>query len=155
MACLFQLAIECGNDNNVALQIKKICDNQVFILKDSKSYSFNVDEVMEDEQKRWWVSIIVSNGSRFLQFIDDRILLAQAGEKMYELLKSVCGYRFALTGFEVFQFNKLESLQALIASPGMAGLVVNADLYSQIGCPSGFMVFSEGYYWLPSDFNYL
>ncbi len=154
MACLFQLAVECGNDHETAHRIKARFDGQVVRLADGKPFRLSIDEVSQDEQGRWWVSVNVGSGGRFLQFTDRPVLLAEAGEKLYEQLKTVKGYRFAIVGFEVLQFNSLEALPELLVRPGMPGLVVSQEVFQSLGQPAGFAGFSEGYYWIPCDYKY-
>ena len=75
-----------------------------------------------------------------------RPLFERVRGKLYERLKSASGYRFAVAGLETFQFNDIEALAGLIDNPALTGLVVNQQLFQQLGRPSGFVKFIEENY---------
>lgn len=154
MACLFQLAVECDRDHEAALRLRRQFEGQTFTLRDATFFRLTIDEVSQDEIGRWWVSVILDSEGRFLQLTDNPALLAEAGEKLYDRLRSARGYRFAIVGFEVLQFNDVDALPELLVRPGITGLVVCEDLFQKLGQPAGFTQFSEGYVWFPSDYKY-
>ena len=154
MAYLFQLTIECAEDKEAALRVEGHFEGQAATLEGGESFRFQLDDLSQDERGRWWVSIILGNGTRFLQYTDSSTLLAEAAKKLYERLKSVQGYRFAVTGCEANQFNYVEALPELLDHPGMRGLVVSDELFQTLGKPKEFVRFSPGYFWLPSDYKY-
>ena len=157
MAFLFQLAIECDDSESDALQVKCHFEGQAFTVHSGKNLRLEIDEVCQDELGHWWVSVIVKDDlQRFLQVqIDGPELWAEAAKWLYERLKLVKGYRFALTGFEVLQFNHFEALPELIGlGRPMLGLVLSDGVFQEFGQPKGFRPFSDGYQWIPWDFRF-
>lgn len=154
MAFLFQLTVECDNDHETALRVKRCLEGDTITLGGGRTFYLRANDVSRDERGRWWVSVGLQDGDRFLQSSDNSTLLAEAGEKLYEKLKVVHGYRFALVGIEVFQFNDVESLPKLLAVPGLKGLVINKELLQKLNLRKDFVEFCSGYWWLPSDYKY-
>ena len=154
MAFLFQLVIECDDKESEALRVRGHFEGQAFTLPSGKNLRLEIDEVCQDELGRWWVSVIVKDGDRFLQIIDEPVLLAEAGKRLYERLRTVNGYRFALTGFEILQFNHIEALPEFLGRPSMRGLVLSEEVFQKFGQPNGFSPFSDGYQWLASDYKF-
>jgi hypothetical protein len=158
MAFLFQLVIECDDNESEARRVKSHFEGHSFKSTSGKDFQFKIDEVCQDDELgRWWVSIIVHYQQRYLQITDvddEPALLAEAGKKLYERLKSVKGYRFALSGFEIFQFNHIEALTEFLNRPSMRGLVLSEEVFQKFGQPNGFSPFSDGYRWIPANYNY-
>jgi len=153
MAVLFQLAAECGDDLSAARRLRDHFEGQTFTLQNGRSFRLTTDEISQDERGRWWVSLILKNGGRFLQVIDSPAVLAEAAKKLYERLSSAQGYRFAVVGFEVLQFNDVEALRGP-SRPGLRGLVLSQQVFEELGRPAGFTEFSEGYLWFPTNFRF-
>jgi hypothetical protein len=149
MAWIFQLAIECNTDAVACERMKGHFDRCPFVLEAGIRGRFAVDTISQDENNRWWVSVSSSIGEKILQSTDSKDLIAQVSEKLYDRLRSVSGYRFALAGVEAFQFNNIEALPKLVRNPALAGLVVDEQLFGQLGMPSEFIKFAEGYFWRP------
>jgi hypothetical protein len=149
MAWLFQLAIECNTDATAAKRIKDHFDECPFALEGGVRGKFTVNPVSQDENNRWWVSVLSRIGEKTLQSTDSKDLIAGVSGKLYDRLRSISGYRFALAGVEAFQFNDIEALPTLVHNPALIGLVVDEQLFRQLGTPSEFVRFAEGYFWRP------
>ena len=154
MAIFFQLALECGDDYERALLTKRSFEGQTLTLTGARVLDLQIDDFSKDERGRWWVSVIFIFEQSCLTYSDERSLLVEAGQKAYEKLRSVHGYRFALVGFEVFQFNNIEALPELLIKRGMPGLVVSNELFQQLGEPECFEEFVKGYFWIPADYKF-
>ena len=148
MAWLFQLAIECGNDQAAAIRVKDHFDG-VMLGTDQRPRLCHVGQLDQDELGRWWVSV-VPDGAEPIAARGDKDLVREVSIDLYERLRTASGYRFALAGVEAFQFNDLEALPSIIGNPALNGFVVQEELFRSIlGNPGGFVPFSEGYVWKP------
>jgi len=154
MAWPFQLSVECGDDQTAAARLKGHFEEAPFELENGPMGRFCVDCVSQDEDHRWWASVLAMVGEKGLQHGDNPSLIAEAEREFYERLKSVSGYRFAVVGFDTFQFNTAESLPGLVGHSRLAGLVLSEALFERCGRPTGFVAFSPGYFWMPSDDKY-
>ena len=154
MAWRFELAVECGIDHKAVIGVKNHFDGLTFALDDGTNGRWMADYVSEDEDKRWWVTVLPIILEKALEWKDDPQLLAATGKQLYERLKSAPPFRFAIVGIETFQFNRAESLRDLLEHPALHGLVVNEELFDILGRPREFTTFSNGYFWLPSRYKY-
>jgi len=153
MAFFFQLAVECGASHGDALRIGEHFDGYTLHLASEKEAICCVDTVDEDQTGNWWVSVLTNMGDTFLETTSQPIVRAQVAEKLYERLRSASGYRFALVGIEVFQFNRVDALRDLFPHTGLVGSVLSEELFHEFGRPAGFVSFSAGHVWLPVDFG--
>ena len=149
MAWLFQLAIECDTNFTVANRIKAHFDGITRLMGDHSVLQFQVNAMDQDEHGRWWVSVVPKMGSRKVQPDRGEELIREVKAKLYERLSTVSEYRFALAGVEAFQFNDWEALPSILEHPALAGLVVEEELFRNLGGPEGFVRFAQGYYWRP------
>jgi hypothetical protein len=147
MAFLFQLAIECGNDSNIAKRVKSHFDGHSFLINEDGGWRFVVDTMSPDEDGRWWVSVSGALGSALLESKAETTLIESVRAELYERLKSVSGYRFAIAGVEPYQFNRLESLVKLLEHPALKGLVVSKEVFHELGEPRDFTNFAPNYLW--------
>jgi hypothetical protein len=80
---------------------------------------------------------------------------------LYDRLRRIFNYRFALTGFEVGDWRSVGELVDDLSPGGLyeehrrgghrgfEGLVVSQNLYEAAESPPGFVGFSAGYLWVP------
>lgn len=152
MAWIFELAIECGQERDVATTLKGHFDSFGFDLANGTNGMCVVrpQAVTEDEENNWWVSVLpVLQGNRAVQHSESPDLLREVASVLYGRLKSACGYRFALVGTETNQFNTFSGLVELVNHPGLQGLVLREDIYGSFHRPVGFEAFAPNYVWRP------
>ncbi len=149
MAFFYQLAIECGADHTAAMRIRSQFNRHNISLKETLGF-WSVDLPEQDMSGYWWISVLTEINGKALEATSDEKLISSAGQCLYDKLKEITGYRFAIVGIEAYQFNRAESLQGLLGHQGLQGLVVSGEFYEQLGRPEDFVYFSPGYLWIPS-----
>ncbi len=154
MGWTFELAVECGTDHEAAAAVKEHFDGLTFQIDGETNGQWMVEYLSEDEDGRWWVTVLPFIRGRPLESVDDPQMLAAAARKLYDRLRSAPQFRFAVVGNETFQFNRAEALHELLGHPALRGLVVSEELFETLGRPIGFAHFSDGYRWLPPTYNY-
>lgn len=152
MAWIFELAIECGQQRDSANAQMSHFANVPFVLMNGLSGALlaRPDALTEDEDNNWWISIVpILEGGNVVQHFEKPELLEEIAHVLYGRLKSTSGYRFALVGTEVAQFNTFHNLNVLINHPKLHGLVLRTDIFMSLGKPTGFEFFSQNYVWKP------
>lgn len=147
MAWIFSLAIEFGDDadaRNVAAAILEAIELPVASRLQPVRFG--------DADGGLWLLVEPEGLSRTgLSNEADAAAATSAGWVLYDALRQITGYRYAIVGLEVDEFRTYPEL--LDGGAGGAqtfhGLVLHPDLYDQLGCPADFEPFAEGYVWLP------
>jgi len=151
MAWILQLAVECESDREAAIRVSQHFDGHVFHVDEAVSVRCAASDTIKDERNCYWIEIAPTISGKSLPHNSDPSLLNTVALHLYERLKSVAGYRFAVAGIEVFQFNGTEGLSRMVhdTSLNLDGLVLRDELFGAFGNPSQFINFAPGYKWRP------
>ncbi len=152
MAWIFELAVECGEQRNVATTLRDHFDGFTFGMTNGTAGVCLVrpQGITVDEESNWWVSVLpVLKGDTIVQHSEPRGVLQEAARGLYNRLKAASGYRFALVGVEATQFSTFSNLTALVTHADLQGLVLHERIYASMRGPVGFECFSPDYMWRP------
>jgi hypothetical protein len=152
MAWLFELAAECGGNRNAAILFAKHFDGLRLRCADDFEAicTSQHSPPTGDEENNWWVEIIPSGLSKSgVQSEADAKRMTEVGILLYRHLETAPPFRFALVGVETSQFCTANGILKVLQHPAMDGLVVNDELWQQLGSPDGFETFGKGYRWRP------
>lgn len=158
MSWLFGMAIECGFNSDTATSIINHFKDFSVPLSNNMITSFSSELELETTptgKKIFWVNIynndfLSGGGTPELDSLLDEIGLA-----LYNKLKTVSFYRFAIVGIEVLMSLSYEDIYSQLRNGNnldyLNGVVIENDLEINSLLKSNFKLFSKGYQWLPYD----
>lgn len=152
MAWIFELAIECSHQRDVASSMREHFHGFMFRLTDGTAgvCLSRPEALTQDEDNSWWISIVPAlSGGVLVRHSEHPRLIREVSHVLYGRLKFISGYRFALAGIESTQFNTFHNLGSLLEHPEMQGLVLRDDVYALLGNATGFETCAPGYVWRP------
>lgn len=157
MAYLFSLSAECSSDRTIADRFAEHFEGLSFNLStgtESKCENW----IHEDPECNWWVTVIPSDISRSgVNSENDCIELSELGFRLYKHLLSAPPFRYALAGIEVDDFSYYTDLFKSVctypdgrnALHGFTGLVLQKELWQELGKPISFGEFGPDHLWVP------
>jgi hypothetical protein len=155
MAYIFELAVECGPNKEDAEAIGKFFEGYQIKVQGSQADLLSLCRVAcwQDKENNWWCSIIPSGVS---QGLCDNIIksdgeIFQVKQSLYLRLKSAPFFRYAICEFEITPFDTYSRLlreQGTDRDP-LQGLVLNRQIWEDIGRPQGYEPFRENAFWIP------
>ena len=151
MAWVFSLSVECGPNRDSAEQISTHFDAVAWNLSNNVCFQCNT-AVFQDVDDNWWCRVCPDSLSEIgIESADSAYLMTELGILLYQRLKSVSNYRFALVGVEVDEFRTYSELLDDAPDLDIPGLVVTDTLWQSTGQSSTFRPFSPGYVWQPYE----
>lgn len=150
MAWIYQLSVECGEQEQSALSFAKHFEGESFPLSEGLQSTCST-RVFIDTDKNWWAIVAPSGLSRSgVNSSEEALDMTIAGRHLYERLLSSPPFRYAIAGVETEVFRTFSELKDTEASlyPRLHGLVMTREIWEMVGSPSGFVEFREGYLWL-------
>jgi hypothetical protein len=104
---------------------------------------------MQDAGAWWSVICPVGVSLSGIRHEQDRHDLTEIGFALYEQLRNVSGFRYAVVGVEVDGSWRFNELDAEVAAPSYSGLVISEELWRHLGSPENYVEFSPGFRWQP------
>ena len=163
MACLFELAADCGDSRENALRFGKLFDGLSRRLSDGTPIRcmFQMSDIWQSDDRHWWCRVVPDGASltgAVAPVVTKPELLAEVARFLYEQLKQSTDFRFARVGWEIeasLDANDwLEARNSVSILP--IGVVLNRELWMEIGSPASFHTFGTDYFWKPlEDSDYL
>lgn len=152
MAVIFELWAECDDETSLQ-KLKEHFDRLKYTLLTGRTIEFRA--WIENDYVRGlsvWSSGICGNG-RGIESLKDALEATEAGFFLYHRLKTAPDFSFAHIGWDAENYAGIDlSDYVYTAKDGSnhwSGFdcVLNDELYKQLGSPSGFQQFREGYWY--------
>ena len=156
MAWIYSLSAECGSAHTAAENFVNHFDHTELALSLGRRSVCKTSLQQEDEGIWWGVVVPVGLSRGYPNHnYDERI--AQVSREicafLYDHLKGVPSFRYALVGCEVDEFRTFTELVTEDSEmiKRLAGLVIQHDIWQRLSRPSWFEPFAPGYLWLPYE----
>lgn len=154
MAICFMLAAECGRDEGSALRILDHFRGVKWNLSDGSPMYFSPEDLeMWHREEVVWCSAMPYRVSATgdSETISDPSLRVEVTKVMYQELRKLTGYRYAMVGWETASEGNLARImeQLVTAKEPPLGLTISDDLWNQCGRPIEFERFGPGTRWKP------
>lgn len=154
MAILFMLAVDCGTSHEVANRIVEHFRQIARPLSDGTLMTFYQDPgEIWDRKGIVWCSVIPHgvSASGVSQRITKASLRVEVAKGMYDELRKLGGFRFAVLGWEAA--SECEWLDILKAKGRLdslpRGLIVGSELWRMLDEPKVMVPFGHDTWWIP------
>ena len=149
MAWLCSLQIECGKSEENARLISEHFKTHILYHFGNMPCSMGIGYYKIGNA--WWVDCLPDGLSRSgIRDENDQKIMDIIGLSLYDHLKQISGYRFALYGIEVDEFRTYEELDLDdIKNDSFTGLVISNEIWSKFGNHEKFIRFSDTHVWRP------
>ena len=149
MAWMFSLSAECGSEL-AAEQFSSHFNHVPWVLSSGESSAYRTKN-FQDLEENWWCQVSPDHVSEI--GVDTPVTayqLTEIGISLYQHLRSVPTFHYALVGVEVDEFRTYSELleESLLDFPG---LVLTETIWQKLGSPPAFRSFSPGYVWKPYE----
>jgi hypothetical protein len=147
MAWVFSLSAECGPTKAVASLFAQQFQQVTWNLSDGSQIQCR-STVFQDADANWWCRVIPSGVSQIgIEAPGSAYLMTELGILLYQQLRSIESYRYALVGVEVDEFRTYDELMGETPDFQIPGLVISTQLWRGLGAPQSFKSFSPNYLW--------
>lgn len=151
MAILFMMAAECGADEASARRILEHFRQVRWNLSDGSPMYFDCrdDDVWHRREVVWCSAMpsgVSATGSG--QRITHNHLRVEVIKRIYEELRLLTGFRYALAGWEAASEGEYADIvRQLESGESSPGLVVSEEIWIECGRPEGYERFGQGTRW--------
>ncbi len=148
MALMFELAIAFGKDKKLADDAKNNFYGYSCVLTDGLKTVFNTYRFEDWEGGSWLAVYPTGLSTSGICSERDARKMTEVANHLYDLLRNIPSYRYAIVGVEVEEF-RLESEIQCLEDVNYDGVVLSKEIWNKIGNPEDFIPFQKNYYWRP------
>lgn len=149
MAWIFSLSAECGADASNARKFAEHFEGISLSMSNSRQCQCRTD-VFQDIEENWWCRVSPNNLSEVgIDSPESAYLMTELGILLYQSLRFVQTFRYALVGVEVDEFMTYSELIEEASDLAIAGIVLEKSLAQEIKTLSLFRPFSPSHVWQP------
>lgn len=146
MALLFELAAECGDDEDALAVARHFAG---WSCRSGREAELVCDAEAFEIAGASWVRVVPRGfGGSGVNSAEEARRATEVGNQLYERLRTGPAFRFALVGVEAEGVRSYEDLEDPDEAD-LPGLVLAEPLWARAGCPEGFEPFAPGYVWRP------
>lgn len=149
MAWIFSLSAECGPNESNVNKFAQHFEGIEWILSNDRHCLCRTD-TFQDIEKNWWCRVYPNSISEMgINSPENAYVMTELGILLYQKLRFVTSFRYALVGVEVDEFRTYSELIEDLSNLSIPGLVVAKEIINNIQILPGFLAFSSGYIWQP------
>lgn len=151
MAWIFGLSAECGSEESNVNKFAQHFEGREWMLSNDRKCLCRTD-TFQDLEQNWWCRVYPNNVSEVgIDSPESAYVMTELGILLYQTLRFVSGFRYALVGVEVDEFRTYSELIDDLSNLSCPGLVLAKELTHGLETLPVFRSFSSSYVWQPYE----
>ncbi len=149
MAWIFSLSAECGFDESNAHKFAEHFEGISLSLSNGRHCQCQT-HIFQDIEENWWCRVSPNNLSEVgIDSPESAYLMTELGILLYQSLRFIANFRYALVGVEVDEFRTYSELIEESPNLSIAGLVLAKSIQQELVISPVFRPFSPSHVWQP------